>query len=541
MLILQLKQAEKALKGGRLDEAFELVCLPAIGEHRRGQELRDDLARAFLSRGQEHLESGCFQEALADAGKAKELVGNSPEVVALIAAVRHMLSERERARGLQGERLAMAREHIDKGWVSLGQAVLDEVGSCHEVTALKAKAVAIHQNGDTAAAKAMSALESGDVIGAAIMLDAAGICGHVGGRLGEVAAAVRVAVVEKLRNAAVSGRIDAVRSMLARVGSVFEDEGEITDVRRFVEHCQCAWEHVRAMRFRKAIEALRRGKSVFGGANWIDDAIVEAQRTADAVEALRGGPLGLLGDSMAQGSNDGHGDVTGVQAGVKEGDRIEIGVAADVGCGIGNRLPDSFLLSVDGVGSFLVFRGRCMTIGPISSAQRCDLPLVAEPSLAVATIERVDEDYFLRTDGQLSINGKMVHEKLLSDSDNIEFSHRCKMCFCLPNPASNTAVLDLSKARTARADMPGALLLDREIVLGPGGGAHVRMSRTPGDVVLSVQNGRMYYRGGDEVKVDNVVLGRGGSLPMNKPIRIGALSLVLRKLDTDSYTIKSGE
>ena len=129
----------------------------------------------------------------------------------------------------------------------------------------------------------------------------------------------------------------------------------------------------------------------------------------------------------------------------------------------------------------------------------------------------------------MAVNGKAVREKLLSDGDAIAFSHRCKIRFGLPNAASNTAVLDLNSVSTARMDMQGALLLGREIILGPGPGAHVCIRRALSDVILCIQGGRMHYRGGQEVKVDGALLARDSNLPMDKPIRIGTLSFVLHK------------
>ena len=48
---VRLKTAEDAFAGGRIDEAFEIVCAPDLSDHRRAQQLLSKLVAPFLSRG----------------------------------------------------------------------------------------------------------------------------------------------------------------------------------------------------------------------------------------------------------------------------------------------------------------------------------------------------------------------------------------------------------------------------------------------------------------------------------------------------------
>jgi tetratricopeptide (TPR) repeat protein len=52
---LALRQAQEALKNGRLEEAHRLVCQPAAHGHKRSWELLQQIARAYLERGERHL------------------------------------------------------------------------------------------------------------------------------------------------------------------------------------------------------------------------------------------------------------------------------------------------------------------------------------------------------------------------------------------------------------------------------------------------------------------------------------------------------
>ena len=93
------------------------------------------------------------------------------------------------------------------------------------------------------------------------------------------------------------------------------------------------------------------------------------------------------------------------------------------------------------MGSFLVIRSAAVTIGPISSSQRPEVGLVADPSLPVVRIERADEDYFLRCERAVMVNEHSTTERLLADRDRIALSPRCRWRFLRPNAASGSAVL----------------------------------------------------------------------------------------------------
>src|SRR5437762_14074642 len=52
---LALRQAQEALKNGRLEEAQRLLCQPGAHGHKRSWELLQQVARGFVERGQRHL------------------------------------------------------------------------------------------------------------------------------------------------------------------------------------------------------------------------------------------------------------------------------------------------------------------------------------------------------------------------------------------------------------------------------------------------------------------------------------------------------
>jgi hypothetical protein len=191
-------------------------------------------------------------------------------------------------------------------------------------------------------------------------------------------------------------------------------------------------------------------------------------------------------------------------------------------------LPSKFIVQIDGAGSCMVLRQPTVTIGPISSDRIPDIGLIAEAGAPVATIERADEDYFLRG-SVLAVNDKSASNKLLVSGDRISLTPRCRVSFQLPSAASTTAVLDLIGARFPRADVRRVVLLDRELVIGPGQTAHMRCDTTPEPIVLHVRDNRLFCRTTAEVEVNGQPMDREKGIPLGAHVRVGLVSFVVTK------------
>ncbi|MFO0841864.1 MAG: hypothetical protein U0797_05610 [Gemmataceae bacterium] len=99
---LTVRQAQVALRSGRLEEALRLVELPAVRNHRRAVELLAKIAKAYVDRGEQHLKRDDVTAAWADLLQADQL-GVAPKV-----------SERLR-QGLIGLGLAELRALLQTG------------------------------------------------------------------------------------------------------------------------------------------------------------------------------------------------------------------------------------------------------------------------------------------------------------------------------------------------------------------------------------------------------------------------------------------
>jgi hypothetical protein len=178
-------------------------------------------------------------------------------------------------------------------------------------------------------------------------------------------------------------------------------------------------------------------------------------------------------------------------------------------------LPAQFVLHVDGVGSFLVLRQPVVTIGPISAPVAADVAVVAEPTLPPVTIARLDDDYFIKSTTATSPG------RLLASGERLDLSPRCRLTFRVPSAASTTAVLDLSGARLPRADVRRVILMDQDLIIGPGSVSHVVAPQLDRPVVLHLSQGRLVCQARDG----------GGGIAVGESVSVGGVSFVLAPVE----------
>ncbi|HLJ95710.1 MAG TPA: FHA domain-containing protein [Gemmataceae bacterium] len=106
---LALRQAQEALKNGRLEEAQRLLCQPAAHGHKRSWELLQQVANGYVERGERHLEHENLAAAWNDLVAAEQMgVADSAayrlrqDLTRLgLAEVRTLLEASEPARALE--------------------------------------------------------------------------------------------------------------------------------------------------------------------------------------------------------------------------------------------------------------------------------------------------------------------------------------------------------------------------------------------------------------------------------------------------------
>ena len=527
VLILRIRQAECALADGRLEEACDLVQRAEIREHRRGQALVSRLLDRLVERGQAHLTAGRSSEALADGERAARLGGDQPRIAALhaeavAALTRQQRHGRERRDGLQaaGDRVAggdlsgaarQVERLADPG--RTGGALLDRIA-------------ARRGQADGAARAAQAALERDDLEAAAgaVMNGREAHPAHA--QLVELAGAVAERLATMARGELASGRLDRAEALLERLRTLAPDALAVNELSQVVAQCRrVAW-WIEQGDIDRAAPAVERLASLMPDAGWLSEAAAAARGAAEARATLLSGPLGLMAWSPAT-RVDPH--ATHPIASASRHDhasRRPVETTSTRPCD-GSALPMRFGLQIDGIGSFLVVQGARVTLGPVSASRRPDVALLAPANLPAALIERVDEDLFLRTDGAVQVNGTAVTSRLLSDGDRITLGPRCSMRFRQPNPATATALLELSAARLPRADARTVVLLSDAMVLGPGRSAHLRADALAEPIVLHVHDGVLCWR------PQHGPAGHGGTadgatpIVMGRPTRVGPLRMVV--------------
>jgi len=524
VLILKIKQAETALDDGRLDEAFELLGDQELRNHRRGQRLLGRLARALARRGREHLEAQRLQQALADCNKAEELAGKVTEVAELRSAITEAIQNQHHTQQQQAKAIARAREHFDNGRLSIAENLLkDDTFDNNRAMPLLQEAAARRAAVGSVIVLAEKAIKQGDWNRAVDELLKAKQWHSTSKELTDLINQVSTMLTEKVQAALQSGRLDRAAIILEQLELLAGQTMIVQELRQIVKQCRAAFEYLKRRQSREVTDILRRLVVFVPGAKWISEALKNSAQAEENLQALLSSPLGLLGSIEQPRADDGEKESEPPIA-IPSSNRRAVAISR------AKNIPSKFLIQVDGVGSFPVFCEPVVTVGPISSAHKCDLALIAEPNVPVLSIERSDEDYFIRSQQTIKVNDKPLTEKLLADDDRISLSDRCRLRFRRPNAASTSAVLLLSAARTCRADVRQTILLDREIIIGPGPTSHIRIDQLGEKLILFVNDGRLFCRSKMPVMANEVHIERSTPLGLDTQIRVGELSFILTKL-----------
>ena len=515
MLFLRIKQAEIALADGRLDEAYEIAKAADLRMQRSGQDLIGRLARALLKRGRDHLLADRPLVAAHDCEKAEQLAGNLPELAQLRAAVAAVLEAGHESQQRCAQLLAAARRQFERGQLTLGQQILAR-NQHRNGEAVMLADMAENQRAvvEAVVARANEALQRDDWQAAVEAVGRAtpSVCGDA--HIREVANQIVERMMPKVSEALDQGRLDIAQNLVARVERVAADSMEIEQVRQTLKQCSAIWSAIDHGKLREAEEMVRRLMTVLPKAKWLSEVNENLRRAAESLEELRTGPFSLLSQ-----------DIT-IMVGPKP---PPLPRQQSPKLPMSDELSNNFTIRVDGVGSFKILRGQRITIGSVSSSKRVDLAVLAEPHLPTVAIERDEEDYFLRSPLPVAINDQPTTGKLLINGDRITLSARCRLTFARPSPASNSALLHLTGARLGKADVRSVILLDRELIIGPGPNTHIRCDEMIDSAILHARDGKLFCQSSLGVLVDGIAANATSPLPMNAQITVGPLTFSIGK------------
>ncbi len=519
MLVLRLRQAECAMADGRLDEAYRLLEAPGLRNHRKGQRLVARLARRFGDRAGEHLKAHQPRAALADCGCAIELAGPTPALVTIRDEAGSALNRQRAERRRRDEAEHATREELAAGRLTIAEAL---VGQAEPDRRDHLRQAAVQQR---AAAgpwieRARRALKHGDVEQAIDALIQARRWHATAPRLDGLTKRVTRAATDQARRCLSQGQLDAACRWVDHVERLSPHTMGVASLREAIDLAERAADDLRRRRLRSCEAALGRFVSLEPQAVWAKEMLAAAARAAEELERLRVGPLGTHASSSAKSARDGRRTKAGgIKPAVSPASTRKTPVSRTVDGVL--TLPDPFLLTVDGIGSYVVFTADHVRVGPISASARPDLPLITDPSTPGVDVHRTDGGYILQCARPVEVAGQPTTRRLLGDRDVVALSHRCRMTLTQPHPASGTALLRFSGARMPRADLRGAVLLDRELLLGPTSPAHVVCGGLAGPVALVVTDDGLAVRGsarGGDI---------GDALRLNQPVDLGGVTVTV--------------
>lgn len=513
MLFLRLRQAEIALADGRLDEAYGLISRDDVREHRRGQQLTTRLVARLTERSRQHLQKGRLQEALADCERAKRLAGNQTQLVELqteiVAAMQAEREQRERRR----KNLNDVRGRIERGDLTLGGKLLDGLDENGEDAATDLpQQLALRRNElEAALARAEHAIEHRSFSTAVAALREATEISPKNQKLLDLTTALLTEVSTQMRERLDAGRLDQAESLRRLVDPLANGCPEMSEHAAILDRCLDAAAQLVDGNVHQALGQLQRLRQLLPEAKWLKSTIEQVDQATAALDSLTAGPLGLLAATPA----------TPMSAPAKTARLPSVLPQKNSG----TVLPDSFIMQVDGAGSFLVVAKRRLRIGLDRSSNGSDVALQASAKTPTFSIERLDDDYFLQADEGVQVNGRPVQRKLLADGDTLTVGQQHRMKFRLPNPASTTAMLDLTGARLTRRDIRKVILLDESLILGPPRSAHVSVTGIEQPLVLRLHDQRLFAASDRSDNEPNPA-----AIAMNRPVEVNGMTIVLNEV-----------
>lgn len=476
---LKLKQARHALQDGRLEEAFTIVTHADVRDHRVAQEILDDLVTPLLERATAHLEAGRLEEALVDIERAVDAGGNRPEAATQRRAVLEALRKRKKEEHRMGSLLDSARRHLNNGSLHTTKQRLDEAPQDDSrVPELRKQTEERERKGAEANNRARAHLEGEEIFEA---IDAAQETLRSWGRderTHALLADLKRRSIRVLLAAFESGDLRLASALQGRMREVMDD---CVELRRFDDALSLSVEAQKAFSqndYESARLRLGRLDKLFPGVTWIADALGDLTGVSEGLRSLRSGPVGDLGSSSFSLSLN---DKT-----LHNGEALSMQVTPEIPKpeprarhsehesppATGERRT---LLWIDGLGTYLILPKNRICLGRLGSTSHPDVSLTADIAGYHAEVQRLGEDYFVSAvQGDIRIGGKKVQKKLLAHNDTIELGGRCKLRFRQPTGLSATALLDLRQGMRVEGDVQTIVLLDDNLIIGPGSNCHIQ-------------------------------------------------------------------
>ncbi len=514
---IRIKAAEDAFDRGRFDESFEIASAVDLANHRRARGLLRKLVDPFLERGQDHLLSMRFTEALADFERAARCGHKTKKVAEWRKRAMDAMQDDQQVRHERDAAIAAARDRLAAGSLHNAADALAKAPDDDPDRAVIADEIARRsKRAEEALAAAKAALKDGQLAQAVARWRAAkalhsGLDGVHDMETKLVAHAVKLAAADFK-----DGRLERAEQQF----HLLDDAGRTMPERiEMDEALRLAREAAKALsddRYARASVLLGRLTQVGPKAAWIGDVRKHLSVLEDHRRALLEGPLGLIsghnvpsavGAKSLSPAKPFRGDAT-LPAAERPVAKPAMDHRRDAGATPPRRgrLPRRLLLRIDGAGSFLLLRGDRIGIGRSGPGATADLPLVSDLSERQAEVIRAGEDYFVVSKSGVELAGRNVDHALLQDGDRIRLGNRIRLKFRRPSLKSTTAILDLGDGVRTTTDCRRVILWGGPLLMGGTRECHIRLSPSLGGAILMERNGQLCIKpmgpGGQAVPVE---------------------------------------
>ena len=518
LLSVRFRAAEKALREGRIDEAYRLASAPDLRAHKRGMAVLASLSEKFLERARDHYRSDKFTEALMDLDRADAGGVLKDEIDELRGYVRTVAAEQQRGENSRRERIDAAVRRIEGGSLAAGRDMLERAATNDQGAAVLRRKAAERAD-DTAriVEQAERLLSTNQLAAAAERVRRAKSIDAHNDAVARVEARLCSSVLENARTALIEGSPGRAASELACLGELGKALPSLHELSEMLAIANEAGGRLKAHEY---AEARRQAMSLarkLPNATWIESAIEQLRQLDELHTAACAGPFGDR-VSVTQTKTPSPRRVHKSPASLDDTVALPHGRLVDE-----TSLPERLLLLIDGGGSFLLLRGGRASLGRVASDAPADIPIYSDVAERQANIARVDDDYFLFSAKNVEVAGKKTQHELLRDGDRVVLGRKAKFTFRLPSRKSSTAVLDLSDTTKAPNDVRRVVLFNHHATVGNSPNAHVFCRHAGPTLVLFERSGSLWIRAKSDGHVDT----EAQPLVIGEPVEIGGISLVL--------------
>jgi len=167
--------------------------------------------------------------------------------------------------------------------------------------------------------------------------------------------------------------------------------------------------------------------------------------------------------------------------------------------------PDRRMMWVDAVGGFLVCLDEEIVIGQPAPGSNIALPILADLSRRHAVLRREGGAYTLDPLGMVKVDGReLTGPTVLGGEHEIQLGTAVRLKFVRPHALSSTARITIASGHRSQPHADSILLMADSCVLGPESHSHIACKHWPGDVILFRQRGGLFCRSTHNVTVDGV-------------------------------------